>query len=112
MRLIVSEALLNLSIPVFSARRFSLCAALGAFFVLLPSARVFAMPPDAAAKPSPLIVALKTELDRSLKAYGAQDPAAYFISYTLTDTQRATVSGSNGALLSSDDGRNRWLEVP
>ena len=69
------------------------------------------MPPDAAPKPSPLIAALKAELERSMKAYGAQDPAAYFISYALTDTQRATVSGSNGALLSSDEGRNRWLEV-
>ncbi len=46
-----------------------------------------------------------------MKIYSAQDPAAYFITYTLMDTQRATVSGSNGALLQSDDGRNRWLEV-
>ena len=102
---------MNLSIPVLSARRFCLCAALGAFFILTPNASVLAMPPDAAAKPSPLIVALKAELDRSMKAYGAQDPAAYFINYTLTDTERATVSGSNGALLNSDAGRNRWLEV-
>ena len=83
---------MNPSIPVLSARRFSLCAALGVIFVLLLNARVFAMPPDAAAKPSPLIIALKTELDRSLKAYGAQDPAAYFINYTLTDTERWQVT--------------------
>jgi hypothetical protein len=107
----VSEALLNISIPVFSARRFCLCAALGAIFVLAANRGLYAMPPDAVAKPSPLIAALKAELERSMKAYGAQDPAAYFISYALTDTQRATVSGSNGALLSSDEGRNRWLEV-
>src|SRR5271165_1700336 len=75
------------------------------------SLRVSAMPPDSAPKPSPLIDALKSELDRSMKTYGAQDPAAYFISYTLTDTQRVNVSGSNGALLNSDEGRNRWLEV-
>jgi len=31
--------------------------------------------------------------------------------YTITDTQRVNVSGSNGALLSSDENRNRWLEV-
>jgi len=102
---------LNPSIPFVPARRFCIRAALGALFILVPNARIFAMPPDAPAKPSPLIAALKAELDRSMKTYGAQDPAAYFISYTLTDTQRATVSGSNGALLSSDDGRNRWLEV-
>ena len=54
---------------------------------------------------------MQRELDRSFKVLNAQDPAAYYIDYTLTDTERATVSGSNGALLSSDEGRNRWLEV-
>ncbi len=29
----------------------------------------------------------------------------------MTETQRATVSGSNGALFSSDEDRDRWLEV-
>jgi predicted Zn-dependent protease len=78
---------------------------------LISAPQLPAAPPDTTAKPSPLFDALKAELDRSMKAYGAQDPPAYFISYTLTDTQRATVSGSNGALLNSDEGRNRWLEV-
>jgi TldD protein len=75
------------------------------------SARPLPLPPDSAAKPSPLLDAMKAELDRSMKTFGAQDPAAYYIGYTLTDSQRATVSGSNGALLSSDEVRNRWLEV-
>lgn len=66
---------------------------------------------DSAAKPSPLMPAMKTELDRSMKTLGAQDPPAYFIGYALTETQRATVSGSNGALLTSEEGRNRWLEI-
>ncbi len=39
-----------------------------------------------------------------MKTLGAQDPPAYYIGYPLTETQRATVSGSNGALLSSDEG--------
>jgi TldD protein len=75
--------------------------------------RLFAAPaPDGtAAKPSPAFTAMRTELDRSMKALSAQDPAAYYIGYTLTDSQRATVSGSNGALLQSDENRNRWLEV-
>ena len=73
----------------------------------------FAGPPDAPAiaKPSPLIGAMQTELERSFKVLGGQDPRAYFIGYTITDTQRAEVSGSNGALLSSSEGRNRWLQV-
>jgi predicted Zn-dependent protease len=79
---------------------------------LQPTA-TFAGPPDtpAMAKPSPLIAAMQTELDRSFKVLGGQLPAAYFIGYTVTDTQRAEVSGSNGALLSSSEGRNRWLQV-
>ncbi len=102
---------MNLSIPVCSTRRFGLHLALSALFVLSSASRLFAMPPDSAPKLSPIIDALKAELDRSMKTYSAQDPAAYFISYTLTDTQRVNVSGSNGALLNSDEGRNRWLEV-
>jgi TldD protein len=74
-------------------------------------ARLLAAEPDTAAKPSPVFTAMKTELDRSMKILGSQDPPAYYIGYTLTDSQRATVSGSNGALLQSDENRNRWLEV-
>ena len=46
-----------------------------------------------------------------MKALSAQDMPAYFIGYSVTDSQRVNVSGSNGALLSSSDDRNRWLEV-
>jgi TldD protein len=70
-----------------------------------------AAPPDVAAKKSPLLAALQTELARSMKAFQAQDPPAYYIGYTVTDTQRAEVSGSNGALLNSNETRDRWLEV-
>ena len=70
-----------------------------------------AAPPDAQARRSPVLAALQAELERSLKTLGTLDPAAYFIGYTVTDTQRVNVSGSNGALLNSDEGRNRWLEV-
>jgi TldD protein len=81
----------------------------GLALVALPALQ--AAPPDGAARPSTLLSAMKAELDRSMKALGAQDPAAYYIGYTLTDSQRATVSGSNGALLQSEANRNRWLEV-
>ncbi len=70
-----------------------------------------AYPPDAQAKRSPLLAALQAELDRSMKTYGTQDPPAYYIGYTVTDSQRVDVSGSNGALLNSSETRNRWLEV-
>ena len=83
-------------------------------FAALPftmRAPLVAAEPDTAVKPSPAFAAMKAELDRSMKVLGAQDPPAYYIGYTLTDSQRATVSGSNGALLQSDENRNRWLEV-
>jgi TldD protein len=72
----------------------------------------FAAPPDSSTnKPFALLPAMKAELDRSMKKLGTLDPPAYYIGYTITDSQRATVSGSNGALLQSEEGRNRWLEV-
>jgi TldD protein len=91
---------------VRSTARFVIAATLG----VLSANLVKAGPPDAP-KASSLIPSMKAEMERSLKALSTQDPPAYFIGYTLTDTQRATVSGSNGALLTSDEGRNRWLEV-
>jgi len=86
---------------------------LGLLYLLAPAtARIaLANPPDAPAKPSPVLAALQTELNRSLTTFSTKDPVAYFLGYTVTDTQRVDVSGSNGALLNSNEGRNRWLEV-
>src|SRR5436190_20457863 len=103
--------------PVRKLIRFS-AAALApsltmAFLTIFQPTTTLAGPPDTPpiGKPSPLIAAMQTELDRSFKVLGAQEPPAYFIGYTVTDTQRAEVSGSNGALLSSSEVRNRWLQV-
>ncbi len=82
-----------------------------ASLALIARPRVLAAETDNASKPSPAFIAMKAELDRSTKILGSQDPPAYYIGYTLTDSQRATVSGSNGALLQSDENHNRWLEV-
>jgi TldD protein len=70
-----------------------------------------AAPPDTQPKRSPILAALQAELERSMKTFSAQDPPAYYIGYTVTETQRADVSGSNGALLNSNESRNRWLEI-
>jgi TldD protein len=87
---------------------------LGLMAVLAPFPAAVAQaapPPDSQANKSPLLAALQAELDRSMKTFKAQDPPAYYLGYTITDTQRADVSGSNGALLNSAEARNRWLEV-
>jgi TldD protein len=91
--------------------RFSCSLILPAGFLLLTACVVNAAPPDVAAKRSPVLAAMQAELDRSIKTFGTQNPPAYFIGYTITDSQRVNVSGSNGALLSSSEDRNRWLEV-
>ena len=82
----------------------------GLAFYLAPRAQATPLP-DGQAKRSPLLAAMQAELDRSMKTYGTQDPPAYFMDYTVTDTRRVDVSGSNGALLNSSENRNRWLEV-
>ena len=92
----------------------SIFCALGLVASLTPIAAPLAQaapPPDVQAKKSPLLAALQAELERSMKTLKAQDPPAYYLGYTITDTQRADVSGSNGALLNSSEARNRWLEV-
>lgn len=88
-----------------------LCAMVAAGGVFAGGHRLLAAPADGGGKPSPMLAAMKAELERSMKTLSQQDPPAYFIGYTLTDTERANVSGSNGALLSSEEARNRWLEV-
>lgn len=98
---------------VKASQKFSSKFAFSAALLLWTTGQIGAAPPPdtPAAKRSPLIAAMQAELDRSLKTFGTQSPPAYFIGYTVTDSQRANVSGSNGALLTSTEDRNRWLEV-
>ena len=67
--------------------------------------------PAAQGQPSPLIVTMGQELDREFPILSKASPPAYFVSYILTSTDRSEVMGSNGALLSSEDSRSRWLET-
>ncbi|HEY6464823.1 MAG TPA: metallopeptidase TldD-related protein [Candidatus Acidoferrales bacterium] len=68
-----------------------------------------AQPADSPAPP--LITAMQQQLSSSMDTLSTADPAAYFISYTVTDADESEVSGSNGALIESDDDHNRYLEV-
>ncbi|MGB6431260.1 MAG: hypothetical protein WBF06_11785, partial [Candidatus Acidiferrales bacterium] len=63
------------------------------------------------AAPAPAIAAMSEELAREMPILSQADPPAYFIRYTLTSSDRMEVSGSNGALLSSDHNLSRWLEA-
>lgn len=83
-------------------------------FAKAKSPRMPELPAQAAqpgqAAPSPLLAAVQEELDREMGVIGKADPPAYFLSYTVTDSDRSEVTGSNGALLSSAQQRSRWLQ--
>lgn len=68
-------------------------------------------PPATAAQTPEILNAMETEIGRSMDALSKADPPVYFISYTVADRQDTNVSGSNGALLTSTEDRERWLEV-
>ncbi|HXW18417.1 MAG TPA: metallopeptidase TldD-related protein [Candidatus Acidoferrales bacterium] len=59
----------------------------------------------------PVLEAMQAELDRSVTGLSKADPASYFLAVTVSDREVATVTGSNGALLASDQNHGRWLEV-
>src|SRR5712692_11266367 len=87
-----------------------------AITILLAAPTVALPAPQKGAKPeraakSAIVSAMEQELERSLAALRSADQPAYFINYTLTEQQRAEVQGSNGALLSSQETRTRWLET-
>src|SRR5258707_2417247 len=82
---------------------------LALFSSIAPSTH--AEPPDVQGKRSSLLAALQAELERSMKTLGTLGPPAYYMGYTVTETKRVDASGSNGALLNSNEARNRWLEV-
>src|SRR5579864_2931172 len=67
--------------------------------------------PSSASNAPPVLQAMQQELQRTVAAYSKADPPSYFVAYAVTDEENVNVSGSNGALLSSSDARNRWLEV-
>jgi TldD protein len=58
-----------------------------------------------------VLSAMQQELTRSMSTLTSADPSTYFMSYTVSDREETTVSGSNGALLNSNSDRGRWLEV-
>src|ERR1019366_4823265 len=67
--------------------------------------------PEGQTRPSPAVATMSQELDREMPILSKATPAAYFMSYTLTSSERSEVMGSNGALLSSEESRSRWLET-
>ena len=97
-----------MKLPVRGPHRFSTLLLAGAALLCLVTTGHSA---PVQAPQSPILTAMQDELGRSMAALSKPDPPAYYISYTVTDQQRAEVMGSNGALLASQDAHSRWLEV-
>jgi len=77
-----------------------------------PASRAASPAPQVAqVAPSPLIATMQGEIEREMAVLGKADPSAYYLGYTLTDSERSEVVGSNGALLNSQQSHNRWLEA-
>ena len=65
-----------------------------------------------AVEQSPLLTAMKTELDRSVKTLAHADSVPmYFLSYQVTDTERRTISATYGAISMDDYSRSRILDM-
>jgi TldD protein len=60
---------------------------------------------------SPVLTAMKTELDRSMESFKSQDVPPYFMSYSIKDVQRLYVRASFGNLESSNLSHNRQLDL-
>ncbi len=98
----------------FTLASLAMFLSLNALAANKPARRPEPIPPPqqaAQATPAPVLVTMGQELDREMPILSKASPSAYFINYTLTSTQRAEVMGSNGALLSSEESRSRWLET-
>jgi predicted Zn-dependent protease len=68
--------------------------------------------PASAVEKSPLLKAMKTELDRSFGALKNADQAPlYYLSYHVTETHRNTLTASYGALKTVDVHRDRVLDI-
>jgi predicted Zn-dependent protease len=85
--------------PVFA------CLCLG--LALLASAP--AQPQEAVS--SPVLEAMKAELTRSMRTLGSQPTPPYFLSYEITETHSASVAGSFGKIIRSDESRRRILDI-
>jgi TldD protein len=60
---------------------------------------------------SPVLAAMKAELDRSKEKFKTQPIPPYFLSYEITETHSIVVSGAFGKISSSGENRNRQLDI-
>jgi predicted Zn-dependent protease len=59
----------------------------------------------------PLLAIMQQELDRAMAALGKADPAAYFLSYSVTEVNGSAIIANNGAITSSPSRRDRVASI-
>ena len=80
-------------------------------FVLGLFASTVALAADLPKNATPVLVAMRTELDRSLAAFKAEPAPPYFLSYEVTEVHSFGVSAGFGALTNSTESRVRYLDL-
>src|SRR5579862_6375843 len=66
---------------------------------------------SAGATPDGLLATMQRELQRASAALAKSDPAPYYLSYSVSDSDSATVAAMNGSLLVSTHTQQRQADV-
>ena len=67
--------------------------------------------PASKAASDPVLDVLQTELTRAKTSLSKNDPAPYYLSYTVYDQDQIVIAGAYGGLLTDTDGRRRSVDV-
>jgi TldD protein len=77
-----------------------------AFSIVIPFAALYSAPP-----PDILLDTMQRELGRASSALAKADPAAYYLSYAVADTNSSTIVGASGSLIVSSESHRRLADV-
>jgi len=97
----------NGSRPLAKLTLLILFLSLGFLSVKLPPSRASENP-----NPEPALLSImQQELDRAMTALGKTDPAAYFVSYSVTEVVGSAIIASNGAITSAPSRHERVASI-
>ena len=62
-------------------------------------------------RPDVLLETIQRELQRAMAGLAKSEPAPYYVSYSVTDTEGSVIAGTNGSLLIATSARRRQADV-